>query len=212
MDVSARGGPTNAQWVHPQVPGQAYFPSLFPYHTNVPHQIPGIPLFLKSALCPQSYLDWSSNLGGGGWWCNMHWGGHGILQMPPQQQHVLVAGFHGFSVGHPNNLPPNVPNPYWMQHIPQQFPSNFQGPPLILNGYRGYPTQHHPYHAPPHTNGGQQNVPVVAPSLGGQDRADCRVSPVGSQPHPRQGVRDSTGPREPSADSQPQSGVQPSVR
>ena len=43
MDVSARGGPTNAQWVHPQGPGQAYFPSLFPYHTNVPYQIPGIP-------------------------------------------------------------------------------------------------------------------------------------------------------------------------
>ena len=66
MDVSARGAPTNAQWVHPKGRGQAYFPSLFPYHTNVPYQIPGIPPFLKSALCPQSYLDWSSNLGGGG--------------------------------------------------------------------------------------------------------------------------------------------------
>ena len=36
MDVFARGGSTNAQWVHPQGPGQAYAPSLFPYHTNIP--------------------------------------------------------------------------------------------------------------------------------------------------------------------------------
>ena len=171
VDVSARGGPTNAQWVHPQGPGQAYAPSLFLYHTNVPYQIPGVPPFSKQPYVPSHVLAGPQT-----WAGNMHWGGHEIPQMPPQQQHMPVAGFPGFSVGHPNNLPPNVPNPYWMQHTPQQFPgynvSNFQGSPLILNGHRRYQTQHHPYHAPHHTNGGQPNVPVVAPSQGGRERAD----------------------------------------
>ena len=55
-------------------------------------------------------------------------------------------------------------------------------------------------------------MPVVAPSQGRLERADGRVPPVGSQPRPRQGEQDSTGPGKPLADSLPHSGVQPSVR
>ena len=66
MDVFARGGPTNAQWIHPQGPGQAYTPSLFPYHTNIPYQIPGGPPFSNQPYVPSHILTGAQPWGGGG--------------------------------------------------------------------------------------------------------------------------------------------------